>query len=382
MEIIFFIAGVITSIVLTLLFLKKNNQSKKTFLDNEVNNDKNKYVTWSNALNLIKDQIIILNKNKVVIYANTAALTRFGNSIVSTHYASIIRDSNFVKAINNIYNNKKNISVNSEISLPTYQFLKANIYYIEQGFFDENFSIMVVLQDLTELLKIEKLKSDFVANVSHELRTPLQSIKLGFETISSGPAKDDKEAKKKFIDIMLNETNRMDQLITDLLTLSKIEQEEHKRPGDKINIRDVLNSVSSNLQTLSENKKINILNHVTENCFVIGDYNKLVEIFYNIVQNAIKYSNSNTQINITQFKNTDNVTIKVKDEGYGIPKTSIPRVTERFFRVDPEHSKKIGGTGLGLAIVKHLINQHRGEFHIDSEIGKGSEFFVKLPLHN
>ena len=162
MEIIFFIAGVITSIVLTLLFLKKNNQSKKTFLDNEVNNDKNKYVTWSNALNLIKDQIIILNKNKVVIYANTAALTRFGNSIVSTHYASIIRDSNFVKAINNIYNNKKNISVNSEISLPTYQFFKANIYYIEQGFFDENFSIMVVLQDLTELLKIEKLKSDFV----------------------------------------------------------------------------------------------------------------------------------------------------------------------------------------------------------------------------
>jgi two-component system phosphate regulon sensor histidine kinase PhoR len=136
------------------------------------------------------------------------------------------------------------------------------------------------------------------------------------------------------------------------------------------------------LQTLSENKKINILNHVTENCFVIGDYNKLVEIFYNIVQNAIKYSNSNTQINITQFKNTDNVTIKVKDEGYGIPKTSIPRVTERFFRVDPEHSKKIGGTGLGLAIVKHLINQHRGEFHIESEIGKGSEFFVKLPLHN
>ena len=346
-----------------------------------MNNDKNKYVTWSNALNLIKDQIIILNKNKVVIYANTAALTRFGNSIVSTHYASIIRDSNFVKAINNIYNNKKNISVNSEISLPTYQFFKANIYYIEQGFFDENFSIMVVLQDLTELLKIEKLKSDFVANVSHELRTPLQSIKLGFETISSGPAKDDKEAKK-FIDIMLNETNRMDQLITDLLTLSKIEQEEHKRPGDKINIRDVLNSVSSNLQTLSENKKINILNHVTENCFVIGDYNKLVEIFYNIVQNAIKYSNSNTQINITQFKNTDNVTIKVKDEGYGIPKTSIPRVTERFFRVDPEHSKKIGGTGLGLAIVKHLINQHRGEFHIESEIGKGSEFFVKLPLHN
>ena len=112
------------------------------------------------------------------------------------------------------------------------------------------------------------------------------------------------------------------------------------------------------------------------------DYNKLVEIFYNIVQNAIKYSNSNTQINITQFKNTDNVTIKVKDQGYGIPKTSIPRVTERFFRVDPEHSKKIGGTGLGLAIVKHLINQHRGEFHIESEIGKGSEFFVKLPLHN
>ena len=184
---------------------------------------------------------------------------------------------------------------------------------------------------------------------------------------------------KKFIDIMLNETNRMDQLITDLLTLSKIEQEEHKRPGDKINIRDVLNSVSSNLQTLSENKKINILNHVTENCFVIGDYNKLVEIFYNIVQNAIKYSNSNTQINITQFKNTDNVTIKVKDEGYGIPKTSIPRVTERFFRVDTEKSKKVGGTGLGLAIMKHIISQHRGDYEILSKLNEGTEIKIYLP---
>ena len=179
---------------------------------------------------------------------------------------------------------KKNSSVNSEINFPTYQFFKANLYYIEENLFDENFTIMVVLQDLTDLLKIEKLKSDFVANVSHELRTPLQSIKLGLETITDGPAKSDNAAKQKFLNIMKNETNRMDQLITDLLTLSKIEQEEHKRPNNKVNIKDIINIVISNLETLFQNKKIKISNLISSDMIVLGDQNKLIEVFYNIVK--------------------------------------------------------------------------------------------------
>ena len=158
---------------------------------------------------------------------------------------------------------------------------------------------MVVLQDLTDLLKIEKLKSDFVANVSHELRTPLQSIKLGLETITDGPAKGDAYAKQKFFNIMKNETNRMDQLITDLLTLSKIEQEEHKRPNDKVNIKDIINIVVSNLETLSRNKKIKISNLISSDMIVLGDQNKLVEVFYNIIENAIKYSDENKKYQYT-----------------------------------------------------------------------------------
>ena len=241
---------------------------------------------------------------------------------------------------------------------------------------------MVVLQDLTDLLKIEKLKSDFVANVSHELRTPLQSIKLGLETITDGPAKGDAYAKQKFFNIMKNETNRMDQLITDLLTLSKIEQEEHKRPNDKVNIKDIINIVVSNLETLSRNKKIKISNLISSDMIVLGDQNKLVEVFYNIIENAIKYSDENKKISVYAEIKDDFVEIKIIDQGYGIPKTSLGRVTERFFRVDPEKSKKIGGTGLGLAIVKHLINQHRGELNIRSELNKGSEFEIKLPTAN
>ena len=380
MEFLYLLAGFIIVYVIIKIFSKKKNT--KSSIKIQESEDGSKYITWTKALNLIQDQIFIINKNKTVIFANTAAKNQFGSKIVANHYASIIRDTNFIEAINNIFENKKNSSVNSEINFPTYQFFKAKLYYIEENLFDENFTIMVVLQDLTDLLKIEKLKSDFVANVSHELRTPLQSIKLGLETITDGPAKSDNAAKQKFLNIMKNETNRMDQLITDLLTLSKIEQEEHKRPNDKVNIKNIVNIVISNLETLSQNKKIKISNLISSDMIVLGDQNKLIEVFYNIIENAIKYSDENKEISVHAEIKDDFVEIKIIDQGYGIPKTSLGRVTERFFRIDPEKSKKIGGTGLGLAIVKHLINQHRGELNIKSEINVGSEFEVKLPIAN
>ena len=380
MEFLYLLAGFIIVYVIIKIFSKKKNT--KSSIKIQESEDGSKYITWTKALNLIQDQIFIINKNKTVIFANTAAKNQFGSKIVANHYASIIRDTNFIEAINNIFENKKNSSVNSEINFPTYQFFKAKLYYIEENLFDENFTIMVVLQDLTDLLKIEKLKSDFVANVSHELRTPLQSIKLGLETITDGPAKSDNAAKQKFLNIMKNETNRMDQLITDLLTLSKIEQEEHKRPNDKVNIKNIVNIVISNLETLSQNKKIKISNLISSDMIVLGDQNKLIEVFYNIIENAIKYSDENKEISVKAEIKDDFVEIKIIDQGYGIPKTSLGRVTERFFRIDPEKSKKVGGTGLGLAIVKHLINQHRGQLNIKSELDKGSEFEIKLPTAN
>ena len=380
MEFLYLFSGFIIAFAIIKFFSKNNNF--KLSPKNRDDEDESKNVKWTRALNLIQDQIFILNKSKNVVFANAAAKNQFGSKIVANHYASIIRDTNFIEAINNIFENKKNSSVNSEINFPTYQFFKANLYYIEENLFDENFTIMVVLQDLTDLLKIEKLKSDFVANVSHELRTPLQSIKLGLETITDGPAKSDNAAKQKFLNIMKNETNRMDQLITDLLTLSKIEQEEHKRPNDKVNIKNIINIVISNLETLSQNKKIKISNLISSDMIVLGDQNKLIEVFYNIIENAIKYSDENKEISVHAEIKDDFVEIKIIDQGYGIPKTSLGRVTERFFRIDPEKSKKIGGTGLGLAIVKHLINQHRGELNIKSEINVGSEFEVKLPIAN
>lgn len=381
MEIFFLLLGFFIAVVAMKSFAKKNSPKSNLEIQNN-SKDESKYITWTKALNLIQDQILILNKNKIIIFGNTSAKNQFGSKITATHYASVIRDSNFVEAINNTYQNKENGTVNSEVNFPTYQFFKANIYFIEKNLFDDDFTVMVVLQDLTDLLKIEKLKSDFVANVSHELRTPLQSIKLGLETITDGPAKDDEEAKNKFFNIMKNESNRMDQLITDLLTLSKIEQEEHRRPNDKVNIKLVLDNVVSNLETLSKNKNIKIVNEVHDNYFVLGNHNKLIEIFYNIIENAIKYSDENKEIKININSENDFILINIIDHGYGIPQASISRVTERFFRVDPEKSKKVGGTGLGLAIVKHLINQHRGDLFIKSEIDKGSEFSVKLPLIN
>lgn len=381
MEILFLIIGFVTAFIVIKLRSKKTNVNISENIEENVQEEK-KYITWTKALNLIQDQIFILNKSKIVIFANTAAKNHFGNKIVSNHYSSIIRDSNFIEAINNIYENKKNSSVNSEISLPTYQFFKANMYYIEKNFFDDDFTIMVVLQNLTDLLKIEKLKSDFVANVSHELRTPLQSIKLGIESIADGPAKNDENAKQKFFDIMKSETNRMDHLITDLLSLSKIEQDEHKRPNDKVSIKLIIDNVISNLESFAKNKNIKIESEIHTDHNVLGEQNKLIEIFYNIIENAIKYSDENKLIKVRLDKQEENIKVTIVDQGYGIPQASVYRVTERFFRVDPEKSKEVGGTGLGLAIVKHLINQHRGDLSIKSEVDKGSEFTVTLPLAN
>ena len=179
---------------------------------------------------------------------------------------------------------------------------------------------------------------------------------------------------------MLEQAQRMENLIRDLLSLSKIELEEHIRPNKDIDLKDIIDHViQAQNQSLRQNDiKINF-DCKKDARRIVGDRDKLIEIFSNLIENAIKYSERGKNINISLKKKNDQILASVKDSGVGIPKDLIPRVTERFFRVDPEKSKKVGGTGLGLAIVKHLVLQHRGELNITSEEGKGSEFIVSFP---
>ena len=232
------------------------------------------------------------------------------------------------------------------------------------------------MRDLTEIYKIQQIKSDFVANVSHQLRTPLQSIKMGLETI------DDKDSQKKFLPIMLQEAYRMENLIKDLLILSKIEQQEHVKPKDIINLNEIINYVKSSNKESLDKKNITLDIDIPEDATnVIGDKDKLIEVFSNLVDNSIKYSEPQKKIHVETYKkNSHQIEIVFKDQGIGIPKDLLPRVSERFFQADPKKSRVVGGTGLGLAIAKHIIIQHRGNLRIESEEGIGSKFIINLPL--
>jgi two-component system phosphate regulon sensor histidine kinase PhoR len=233
---------------------------------------------------------------------------------------------------------------------------------------------------LTEIYKTQRFKSDFVANVSHELRTPLQSIKLGLETINEGHATNDFESQKKFLPIILKQTSRMENLVSDLLSLSKIELQEHIRPNNKVDLNDIISHVLEINSDLVKKRKMKIEYIVEGNDWVIlGDRNRLIEVFTNLIDNACKYSEENSTIKISLTDKDKIFLFSIKDQGVGIPKKYLPRITERFFRVDPARSKEAGGTGLGLAIVKHIVNQHKARMEIFSEEGKGTEFIIEFP---
>ena len=349
----------------------QENQDKITEVDNI---DRNQLI-----LNQIPDLILVINKFKEVIYSNDSSMLRFGQDIEGRHLASVLRSPEILENVDLCIKEQKTKSLDIEIKHPTYQSFFVTIFLGPRSFLGRNETIIIVLKDSTEISKVQKLKSDFVANASHELRTPLQSIKLGLETINTGNAKDDPEAQKKFLNLMLDQAKRMETLIKDLLTLSKIEMEEHIRPNKAIILSMVIDEVISSLNAQIKKNKIKINNKIQDSIQIIGDKDKLIEIFTNLIENSIKYSEPEKTISITAKKNSDLVEIKLKDQGIGIPKIYINRVTERFFRVDPEKSKSVGGTGLGLSIVKHLINQHRGTFNIESEEGKGSEFIMTFP---
>ena len=380
LELLLFIAGF--SLCFLYLTFYKNKKTKNNFEKNLSNFD-NIILSEKKILDEIPDQIIIVSQDKNIIFANYSAKNRFGKNIIDNHVAEVLREPKFLEEIENVIINKNSITIKTETKKPTFQVYESYIFPSPKFFLGNEDSVFILMRDLTEIFKTQKLKTDFVANVSHELRTPLQTIKLGLETINQEIGNTDKETKKNFLSLMLKETNRMEDLIKDLLMLSKIEQQEHIRPNDKINLKEIIEYVQKfyNKSCLEKNILFNI-NLDDQNLNVIGNKDKLIEIFSNLINNAIKYSESNKNIYIeSQIKSNQQLEIHIKDEGMGIPKDLLPRISERFFRVDNEKTRNINGTGLGLAIVKHLVKQHRGDFNIRSVEGKGTDITIRLPLY-
>jgi len=354
----------------------QNLEAKKKLITN-YNTELGKNDLERLFIDKIEDGIIILNVFNVIIYANKSASNNFGEKLEGKHISAAVRISDLLDKIDQHREDKKIRIVNVEIKNPLFKFYKITISNIQSE------QVLLVFKDFTEVQKSQIIRSDFIANVSHNLKTPLVSIKGFLETIEDS-AKDDPLSQKKFIEIMKLEANKMETLIEDLLTLSRIEQQEHILINNKVNIKKIIEDVAVLISKRIKKKKISLKVDLDEDQkFVIGDPEKLSILFLNLIDNAIKFSNPLKTIEIKILKVDEIfkkfISISIIDEGIGINEEDIHRITERFFRAENTRKLKIEGTGLGLAIVKHIINQHGGELKIISKIGSGSEFIVRLP---
>ena len=244
--------------------------------------------------------------------------------------------------------------------------------------------VLMTFHDLTPLRRVEEMRADFVANASHELRTPLAALS-GFIDTLQGSARDDAKARERFLAIMQEQASRMARLIDDLLSLSRIELNAHRRPDTPVDLGPIVRQVADGLETLARDRGVIVHVDAAKALMVPADRDELVRVFENLVENALKYGAAGERVDITLTQGVSpdgepEARVSVRDYGPGIAPEHVPRLTERFYRVDVRESRAQGGTGLGLALVKHVLNRHHGRLLIESMSGAGATFTVYLPL--
>jgi two-component system phosphate regulon sensor histidine kinase PhoR len=245
---------------------------------------------------------------------------------------------------------------------------------------------VVVLSDRSRERAVERMRADFAANASHELRTPLASL-IGFIDTLRGPAADDPPAQQRFLGIMAEQAARMNRLIDDLLSLSRIELTEHQAPAARVDLVELLVGLAAGFEPRLIQHRVTLDLAMTHGLPpVLGDTDQLTQVAQNLLDNAVKYGREGGTVRLAaepaagpRWPTRPGVVVTVADQGHGIPREHLPRLTERFYRVDTGRSRAVGGTGLGLAIVKHIVNRHRGQLAIESEVGVGTTVSVWLP---
>lgn len=343
-------------------------------------------------LDSLPDPFFLLDHRRRVVSANAAARELFDlDRAVATgrDLASVIRDPKVLEAADLALAQNRKAEAMFTLPAPVEHTFGALIVPLSFTASDGT-ALIVALHDQTERLKMDRMRADFVANASHELRTPLASV-LGFIETLQGPAKDDADARERFLDIMLKQANRMTRLIDDLLSLSRIELREHTRPTEAVGLEALLRAATELFDRMAKEQHSTVVVNIAAGLPpAIGDAGELSQILHNLISNAIKYGGESGRVEISaEISDTrppamqgkgNCLKIAVRDYGEGIVREHIPRLTERFYRVDNARSRQLGGTGLGLAIVKHIINRHRGALVVESEVGKGATFTVYLPI--
>ena len=237
---------------------------------------------------------------------------------------------------------------------------------------------VLAVYDITEFKLVETMRKDFVANVSHELKTPITSIRGFAETLLDG-ASNDTNTRNYFLSIIFEESKRIQYLIEDLLILSKLEKEAYRLHVSKIDFQVLLNDILPVLKISAQKKNIELEVHVDTNSTFQADEEKMKQVLINLLTNAISYSLENGQVSLKVTETSEDICFIVKDNGIGMGKQFLPRIFERFYRIDKDRSRDTGGTGLGLAIVKHIVEIHDGKIDVESELGKGTTFYVYIP---
>ena len=329
----------------------------------------------------LPDPLLVLGEDRSVRRANEAARAAFGGEI-----AAVLRNPVLRAAIERTYAQGAPQTAELTLPVPVPREVRAIVLLLDPPLADGGRAI-VVLSDRTRERMVERMRADFVANASHELRTPLASL-MGFIETLRGPAADDPPAQQRFLAIMAEQAERMNRLIDDLLSLSRIELIEHQPPSERVDVRDIVHRLAAAFEPRVQARRVRLDMQLADDLPpVTADADQLEQVVQNLVDNAVKYGPEGGTVRVVakhalpgRWPSRPGIVLAVSDEGPGIPKAHVPRLTERFYRVDKGRSRNAGGTGLGLAIVKHIVNRHRGQLVIESEEGKGSTFTVWLPI--
>ena len=344
----------------------------------------------------LPDPLIVLGADRSILRANAAARSAFGADI-----QAVLRNPGLRAAIDRAFSPPPAGTAagfafggpqTAAISLPVpvARDVHAVVIPMDPPLSDGGRAV-VVLSDRTRERALERMRADFVANASHELRTPLASM-IGFVDTLLGPAADDPPAQRRFLAIMAEQGARMNRLIDDLLSLSRIELVEHQAPSETVDLAALLNQIAAGFEPRLTERDVTIELALDPDLPpVLGDADQLSQVAQNLLDNAIKYGREHGVVRLvatraplgpaqTRFPARPGVLFSVADQGAGIEREHLPRLTERFYRVDKGRSRSVGGTGLGLAIVKHIVNRHRGQMQIESEAGVGTIVSIWLPL--
>ena len=383
--------AVLIAILLATMFLPRRR--KVTRLKAKVEARRRAIVPDVNMRKLaaaLPDPCFILDRRGIVRFANHAGSSIFGNVKEGDPLSFRIRQPDMLAALDNVLDGGPIEKVDYTLKSHSERFYEAWVtpIHLNTDADGENRPefILLLLHDQTEQKNMARMRADFVANASHELRTPLASV-IGFIETLQGPAKDDAVARDRFLSIMLDQSERMSRLVSDLLSLSRIEMRAHVLPDTRVDLQRIMRHVIDSLSPLAADLDVQIkADEIDEGLWVAGDRDELVQVFENLVENALKYGKDGEKIEITQKVTIDPAdgksyySFNVRDFGPGIAQEHLPRLTERFYRVDVASSREQKGTGLGLAIVKHILTRHRGKLLVESKPGEGATFQVRLPV--